>query len=322
MKGKHIVIAGGTGFMGTYMAARWAGNNKVTILTRNHPSTQNNSYALAGNTPGVELVEWDARTTGPWVQALEGCDLLINLVGRTVNCRYTAQNKVDIMNSRIDATKVLGEVISGMQTPPQLWINAASATIYRHAIDKPQDEYTGEIQDDFSVQVCKNWEAAFNDITLPHTRKAILRTAIVLGKGGALVPYSRLARFGLGGRQGSGRQMFSWVHIDDVCSIIEWLYEHGEQSGVYNVSAPQPVPNAVFMSSIRKALHMPFGLPAPAWLLKIAAAIIGTEPELLLKSRWVIPARLQREGYVFKYPKLYGALTNIVGKEGLYKSDQ
>lgn len=294
------------------LAEKWVKDNTVTILTRNVRSGANNTYGNTVQANGVNMVQWDGKTTGPWVSCLEGCDLLLNLAGRSVNCRYNERNKQEIMNSRIDATRVLGAAVRQLQQPPALWINGASTTIYRHAEDHPQDEFTGEIENDFSVQVCKAWEAAFNEIEVPATRKVALRMAIVLGKGGVLVPYSWLARLGVGGTQGSGRQMFSWVHIEDLERIIEWLVEHKEQSGTYNAAAPGPVANKEFMRLMRQVYNMPVGIPAPAWLLEIAAFIHGTETELLLKSRWVLPTRLLKEGFSFKYTAMEQALGNLL----------
>ena len=311
MNNKHIVIAGGSGFTGQAMAAHWAQHNKVTILTRNVSGGPDNTFGEKSMAAGVNMLHWDGKTTGDWVQQTDGCDLLINLAGRTVNCRYTEANKAEIMNSRRDATRVLGEAMAMMKHPPELFVSGASATIYRHAEDRAQDEYTGEIANDFSVQVCKAWEAAANKINVQGTRVAILRMAIVLGKGGVLVPYSRLARLGVGGSQGNGRQMFSWVHMQDLLGIVEWLYDHKDQRGTYNAAAPGPVPNSVLMKLLRARYHMP-GIPAPAWLLKIAALITGTETELLLKSRWVVPARLQQAGFVFRFPELPKALEDLL----------
>lgn len=308
-----IVIAGGSGFMGSAMAARWASENSVTILSRQQRKGSNNSYLRqATRVSGVQYLYWDGQTLGPWAAALDGADLLINLTGKSVNCRYHAANRAAILNSRVTATSVLGAAVQQCVMPPALWVNASSATIYRHAEDRPQDEATGEQHNDFSVQVCKAWESTFNAITLPHTRKAILRSAIVLGRGGVLVPYARLARLGLGGPQGSGRQMFSWIHIVDVCRILEWLWDHPEQDGVFNASAPGPVTNTVFMHDVRKALGIPFGLPAPEGLLRLGGRIIGTEPELLLKSRWVLPSRLLAAGFDFSYPDLPAALHHLL----------
>jgi uncharacterized protein (TIGR01777 family) len=263
----------------------------------------------------VTYLQWDGRTTGAWVQALEGADLLVNLAGKSVNCRYNEANKAAIFASREESTMVLGEALKSLQRPPSLWINAGSATIYRHAEDRPMDELTGEFHNDFSVQVCKRWEQAFNGITLPHTRKVFLRIAITLGKqGGVMAPYINLVKFGLGGHQGSGRQMFSWVHIDDVAGMMEWLMEHPECSGTYNCAAPNPVPNKEFMATLRQCAGQPFGLPAGNLMLRLGAALIGTETELLLKSRWVLPTRITQASFAFQYPQLKGAMEQIISK--------
>ena len=312
MKNKYILLAGGSGFLGQELTAQWGKDNRVAILTRNIKGAANNIYGEKKQADNAEMIHWDGKTQGGWVQKLEGCDILINLAGRSVNCRYNEANKAEIMNSRIDAVKVLGAAISTLGQPPGLLVQVASATIYRHAEDRPQDEYTGEIENDFSVQVCKAWEKAVKKLTLPHTRTAVLRMATVLGHGGVLVPYSWLARLGIGGRHGNGKQMFSWIHIDDVQGIIEWLAAHNERQGVYNASAPNPVSNAELMKQLRSIYKMPIGINAPRWLLKTGAFIQGTEPELLLKSRWVLPARLQKEGFSFKYEHINAALNNLL----------
>lgn len=311
---KKIVIAGGTGFMGQAMAKCWGKNNEVIILSRQKNNSVNNTYGEKSLCLNVQTVKWDAVHIGDWVRQLEDCDILINLVGRSVNCRYNEQNKKEIISSRVDATNVLGQAISMLENPPKLWINAASATIYRHAEDRPQDEYTGEIENDFSVQVCKIWEQTFYKQPTPVTRKIAIRTAITLGEGGVMIPYFNLVKFGLGGRQGSGRQKYSWIHIMDVCCAIEWMYDHQEMEGTYNLSAPGPVNNAVFMQTVRKVCGHLFGLPAYEWMLKAGAALIGTETELILKSRWVLPTRLLESGFIFRYPELEPALKSIVRK--------
>ena len=304
LENKRIVIAGGTGFIGKSLAAHFGEQNDIVVLTR-YPR------AAAGK---VSYVQWDGENTGAWTNALEHADLLINLTGKSVNCRYTPSNKQAIISSRVNATRVLGAAIRLLKNPPKLWINAGSATIYRYAEDRPQDEFNGEIANDFSVQVCKLWEQAFNDITLPHTRKIILRIGVTLGwhPGGVMQPYLHLVKFGLGGPQGSGRQMFTWIHITDVCRMIAWLYENETQQGIYNCTAPHPVTNKVSMHTLREATGHPFGLPAPAPLLKIGAALIGTETELLLKSRWVLPSRALHAGFTFAFPQLKAAFDDIL----------
>ncbi|MEO5562107.1 MAG: DUF1731 domain-containing protein [Chitinophagaceae bacterium] len=200
------------------------------------------------------------------------------------------------------------------KTLSKLWINASSATIYRHATDGPQDEYTGEFHDGFSVQVCQRWEKVLYDQTTPATRKVALRMAITLGPGGVLIPYFNLLKFGLGGKQGSGKQMFSWIHIEDTCRMIEWIAAHEDLEGTYNCSSPNPVSNIEFMQQLRKATGHVFGLPAYEWMLKIGAPIIGTETELIVKSRWVVPTRIKETGFEFKYPFIKEAFTAIISQ--------
>ncbi|HWB92452.1 MAG TPA: TIGR01777 family oxidoreductase, partial [Puia sp.] len=256
---------------------------------------------------------WDGRHVEThWAAELENCDLVVNLAGRSVNCRYTKRNKREIFGSRTDATEAIGEAIRDAIVPPKLWINITSATIYRHAEDHSQDEYTGEPGQGFSIEVCKRWEAAFFSQRTPFTRKIALRTAIALGHGGPITPYLRLLRFGLGGRQGHGRQMYSWVHVEDIGAAIEWLFDRPELEGVYNMAAPGPVSNAFFMSTLRRLTHTRFGLPAPAWLLRLGAWLIGTETELVLKSRWVMPTKLLETGFRFRYEKLEKAFEDIL----------
>ncbi len=311
LTGKKIVIAGGSGFIGQHMAARWAGVNEVFVLTRDNKE-HNNSYGKRGTRSAAIMIHWDGEHAGDWTKVLDGCDLLINMAGRSVNCRYTEANKAEIFSSRLNSTRILGEAVLKCKTPPVLWINAASATIYPHATTTARDERFTDFADDFSVQVCKAWERCFEEIRLPVTRKAILRTAITLGDGGVMVPFKRLVRLGLGGAQGSGEQMFSWIHIVDLCRIVEWVYNHPEQAGTFNAAAPGPVTNSAFMASLRKALSVRLRLPAPAWLLKLGALLIGTETELVLKSRWVLPRRLTEQGFVFMYPEIDAALKSLI----------
>jgi uncharacterized protein (TIGR01777 family) len=255
-------------------------------------------------------VAWDAQNLGNWVAHLEKSNILINLTGKSVNCRYTARNKKEIFSSRLQATRVLGQALQVLAHPPQVWINAASATIYRHAEDKPQDEYTGELGTGFSVDVCRQWEDTFFAQETPKTRKIGLRLAIVLDKNGGVIPYFRnLARLGLGGKQGNGQQYFSWVHGQDVTGIIDFLVSRPEMEGIFNVSAPNPIPNYAFMHAVRKAANVRFGMDTPPWLLQIGAVFIGTETELILKSRWVIPKRLTNAGYQFNIPTVHAALS-------------
>lgn len=288
-----IVIAGGSGAVGAACVRYFAPLATELVILSRQPARP------AGK---VHTVIWDGKTTGLWAKSLDGADLLINLTGKNVNCRYTAVNQAAILSSRLDSTRVLGEAIQHMAHPPKVWIQMSSATIYRHAEDRPMDEEQGEFGDTFSEQVCRAWEAACLAAHTPHTRKVLLRTGIVLDRqGGALPRLINLVYGGCGGQQGNGRQYVSWIHEEDVARAIHWLYQQPEASGVYNCTAPVPVNNRAFMRALRRACRVPLGLPTPAWLLQLGAWLIGTETELVLKSRWVLPARLEREGFIFRY---------------------
>lgn len=316
MKQKKIIIAGGSGFIGQALANYFGTENEIVILTRQLPHQKTNAFGAHQILPAAMLhtrfVKWDGINTGGWCKELDGADLVINLAGKTVNCRYNEKNKQEIFNSRTHATSVMGEAIRTCITPPKLWINAASATIYPHAIDTPRDESFTDFANDFSVQVCKLWEQTFYAQRTPFTRKVALRMAITLGAGGVITPYFNLLKFGLGGKQGSGKQMYSWVHITDTCRMIEWLFEHSDLEGTFNCVSPGAVTNAAFMATLRKLTGHRVGLPAYGWMLAIGAPLIGTEAELVLKSRWVVPAKMLQSGFRFHYAELEDALREIV----------
>jgi len=263
-----VVIAGGTGFIGDFLSQKYTGEGyDVLIVSRKKG-----------------MISWDDGDK--LTAALNGAELLINLAGKSVNCRYDRHNKEAIIYSRVHTTRLLGEAILNCAIPPKLWINSSTATIYRHAEDKPMTEAEDEIGTGFSVDVAKRWERAFFHFQLPKTRMIALRTAIVLGKnGGALKPYKNLVSIGLGGKQGNGKQMFSWIHEEDMFNIVRFLHTHQSAEGIYNCAAPHPINNQTFMSVLRKVMHIPFGLSSPVWLLKIGAGIIKPETELILKSR-------------------------------------
>jgi len=297
-----IILAGGNGFLGKVLCQHFAETNDIIILSR----------GTSGSRNGVRYEHWDAKTIGPWAKTLENADVVINLVGRSVDCRYNEKNKKEILESRIDSTTVLGNAIMACQNPPKLWLNSASATIYRHSLDRQMTEEDGEIGEGFSVGICKAWEKAFYDFKLPATRQVALRISIVLGRtGGAIKPLTNLAKLFLGGRQGSGEQFFSWVHEEDYARIVEFIIEHEELSGSINTVSPKPVRNKDLMKAIRKSVHRPFGLPMPKWMLEFGAIIIRTETELIIKSRNVIPKRLVDAGFEFKYGDLDSALKEI-----------
>ena len=296
MKYNKIVLAGGNGYIGGVLAGHYSTIAKeVIILARKFKPAQGN----------IKTLDWDGKQEGEWVNELEDTDLLVNLCGKNVNCRYTEKNKQEIISSRLGPTTLLNDVVLKLQHPPKLWINVTSATIYRHAEDRPQDELNGETGYGFSVEVCRAWENAFFKVNTAHTRKIALRMGIVFGKGDGVFPrLLNLVKFGLGGQQGNGQQYVSWIHEDDVAQITEWLLEHPEVNGIINATAPNAVKNVEQMRLIRNLYGRRYGLPAPKWLLAIGALLIGTETELILKSRWVVPARLLAAGYVFKVPDI------------------
>jgi uncharacterized protein (TIGR01777 family) len=308
--GKKIILAGGSGFTGKAVVDHFHGADAEFVVLGRSASTGLNSMSKR-----VRRLQWDGIHVGGWALEFEGADAVINLAGKSVDCRYTGKNRKEILRSRLDATTCIGKAIRQCKNPPKVWINAASATIYRHAEDRPMDETTGEIGKGFSVEVCKAWEKTFGEEETPGTRKALLRMAIVLGKnGGVMKPLSTLVRFGLGGKMGNGKQYFSWIHEKDLVKMIAWIMENERAEGVFNCSAPGPVPNATLMRLLRKHCGIPFGLAQPRWMLEFGAWLIGTETELILKSRYVLPQRATEMGFRFEFEELDKALEDLLKK--------
>lgn len=309
MKVRKIIIAGGTGFIGQLLIDYWQYDPiDLVILTRKPQISHEH----------IRYVVWDGETLGEWVSEFDGADILINLAGKSVDCRYTERNKRLIMGSRVNSTRILGEAIRQCPTPPRLWINSASATIYRHATDRQMDEYSGETDHDrweflFSEQVCKAWERAFWEAPTPTSvRKVALRMAIVLGRRGGVWPVlKRLAYLGLGGPMGRGDQFISWLHERDLIHIIDFIIDNQAIAGTYNGSSPNPVRNRDFMALLRQTLRIPIGLPAYEWMLKIGAILLRTEPELVLKSRNVVSLKLLEAGFQFEFPDLEMAIAQL-----------
>lgn len=304
MKYHKIVLAGGNGYLGTILAEYYQHlADEVVILSRKPAAAQGR----------IRTEVWDGKNEGPWCNVLEGADLLINLCGKNVNCRYTSANKREIIDSRILPTRLLAAVISRLEVPPDVWIQVTSATIYRHAEDRVQDEENGENGYGFSIDVCEQWEASFFDTKLIKTRKVALRMGIVLGRnGGAFPALLNLVKCGLGGRQGVGEQYISWIHEHDVARCTDWLAGEEMIDGVVNCVAPNAVKNKEAMQVIREAYGIPFGLPSPQWLLELGALLIGTETELILKSRWVAPKRLLDHGFHFQFASIDHAIRDIL----------
>ena len=259
------------------------------------------------------VAAWDANTPGPWTRELDGADVVVNLAGRSVNCRYTPANRRAIKESRVNSTRVVGEAIAGAARPPRVWLQMSTATIYAHRYDAPNDEATGILGGAepgapdtwrFSIDVATSWERALAAAATPRTRKVALRAAVVMSpdRGGVFDLLLRLVRFGLGGQAGHGRQYVSWIHDGDFVRAVYWLIEHDKVDGAVNLAAPHPLPNADFMRALREAWGMRLGLPASAWMLEVGTWLLRSETELVLKSRRVVPGRLVQQGFAFEFP--------------------
>ena len=306
MTQNKIILAGGTGFLGVALAKHFAELDwDVVVLTRNPSRTGE--------------VAWNGESVGEWSREIEGADAILNLCGRSVDCRYTPANRRIIMDSRIKPTRAIGEAIARCAKPPRVWLNCSSATIYRHTLGDPWDETcmdftpTPSVHDEFSLDVIHAWEGAFNAAPTPNTRKVALRTTMVLGhaRNSVFPVLCRLARLGLGGRMGSGKQFVSWLHQGDFCRAVEWLIAHEGVNGPVNLAAPNPLPNAEMMRLFRELVHAPIGLPATEWMLEIGAFFLRTETELILKSRRVVPGKLSAGGFEFRFPHMHEALRDL-----------
>jgi len=311
-EGLRIVMAGGSGHVGAVLRRHFASQgHQVTILSRQE-------------TAGVSgTVEWDGFSFGSWTKSLEGSDVLVNLCGRSVDCRSTESNRREIMDSRIKPTRILGEAIQKLEKPPRLWLNASTGAIYRHALDRAMDETDGELggheQDvprlwDFSVEVGKRWEEALFSASTPNTRRIALRSAVVMSpdRGSIFDVLLRLVRFGLGGTVGNGKQFVSWIHEKDFFRAIDHLIAREQLESTVNVTSPNPIPNREFMKALREAWGTRLGLSAPRPILEIGTFLMRTESELVLKSRRVVPRRLLEDGFRFQFANWSEAARDLV----------
>ena len=317
----RVVIPGGSGQLGQLLArGMLAAGHDVVILGRD----------TAGSCPAGRFVPWDAgaahrRGTAPgaWAHELDGADVVINLAGRSVDCRYTRRNRATILGSRVDSTRAISAAIAMAARPPRLWLQASTATIYAHSHEHANDEASGVIGGEepglpdtwrFSIDVAKAWEAAAKAQPLPHTRLVLLRTAMVMSpdRGSVFDVLSRLCRSGLGGTPGDGRQFVSWIHGQDFFRAIEFVIGRDDLAGAVNLAAPTPLPYAEFARALRLAWGIPIGLPAPRWLLEIGTFLLRTESELVLKSRRVVPGRLLAAGFRFLHPEWPAAASDLV----------
>ncbi len=314
----RIVIPGGTGQVGELLTVHWqrAGHD-VVVLTR-------------GGRSSGRAVTWDGKTLGPWCAELENADVVVNLAGRSVSCRYTPENLRQMMASRVDSTRVVGEAIAAATKPPKVWLQMSTATIYAHRFDAANDETSGIIGGDEpgvpaywkrSIDIATAWERTLNEAPTPQTRKVALRTAMVMAPKGDVATtdnifsvLSTLTRLGLGGAVAGGRQYVSWIHGDDLCAAADFIINHAEFEGPINVAAPNPLPQREFMAALREALGVRVGLPATSWMLSIGAAVMNSDPELLLKSRRVVPGRLLDAGFTFAHPSWRTAAADLAGR--------
>jgi uncharacterized protein (TIGR01777 family) len=300
---KKLIIAAGTGFLGQILINHFHTHfDQIVIFTRGKSKEEN----------GIKYVNWDARKLSGWETELEKATVLINLAGKSVDCRYTKANKKEILLSRIESTKILNKAVLQCKNPPKHWLNSSTSTIYRFSLDKQMSEENGEISNDFSMNVAQSWEKAFFKYDTPKTLKTAMRTSIVLGKkGGAFIPLKTLANTGLGGKQGKGNQYISWIHENDFAKSIEFIVQQ-KMTGVINIVSPTPITNADFMKKLQKAVGQFIGIPMPIFLLKIGSFIIRTETELVLKSRNVIPKKLIENGFKFEFSNIDNAFKNLL----------
>lgn len=307
-----IVIPGGTGQVGTVLARAFHADGHEVVVLGRHPKTEPWRTAL-----------WDGESLGEWAEEIDGADVIVNLAGRSVNCRYHEENRRQMMDSRVNSTRVVGEAIAKASSPPRVWLQASTATIYAHRFDAPNDDVTGIIGGrepdapdtwNFSIDVATSWERVTNEAVTPQTRKVLMRSAMIMSpdRGGIFDTLMQLVRIGLGGTAADGRQYISWIHDADFIRSVYWLIEHEELSGPVNLASPSPLPNREFMYELRRAARAPIGLSATRWMLEIGAFLMRSETELILKSRRVVPKLLTDSGFHFEFSEWKDASDDLV----------
>ena len=311
---KKIVLTGGSGYLGRHLTDYFSAKGwNVVILSRREEKLFDRQ----------RYVWWDGVNLDAWADEIDGAEVVINLAGRSINCRYTKKNRQQIYDSREHSTQVVGEAIAQADRPPSVWLNASAGTIYRHSLDRPMDEVTGEVQSvepdrprnkwEFSVDVVNRWEEALFNANTSSTRRIAMRLSMVFGtgRGGVYEAFRNITRLGLSGTQGAGDQFVSWLHLEDFLRMVDWCIEHKNIDGPINMCAPNPLPNREFLKAMRLACGVKLGLPAARWMLEIGAFFMRTETELLLKSRRVIPGKLLESGFKFNYPNWSEAVQAI-----------
>ena len=303
-KTDRIILAGGSGFIGTAVAREFIRRGREVVVLTRSPRTR---------TDAVREVAWDAKNPGEWVQLLERAEAVINLAGKNINCPHTPENLRAITASRVDSVNVIARAMAQIETPPRVWVQASAAGFYGDTRDRLCDE-TAPNGNDALARVCREWEAAFADAILPRTRKVALRIGFVLGReGGALPVLTRLTKAFLGGAAGNGRQFVSWIHLTDLVQMFVATVERGELSSTFNAVGPNPVTNAGFMRELRRALHRPWSPPVPGLAVKLGAWLMRSDPSLALCSQRCTPLRFSSAGFDFKFPELRPALADLCG---------
>lgn len=299
---KRVILAGGSGFVGHALAPVLVANGyQVVVLGR----------GAAHRKDHVEYLQWDGKTPGGWASSLDAAEAVVNLTGKNINCRHTPENRREIIRSRVDSVRVLGEAIGQSATPPKVFVQTSGVGFYGDTGHQVADE-DAPLGIDFPAEVCRQWEGAFNALDLPKTRKIILRLAVVLGReGGALPLLEKLTRWFLGGAVGDGRQFLSWVHIADAVRMFVSAIEQEDLTGVFNATAPVPVTNREFMSELRRALHRPWSPPVPPPMARAGAWLMGSDGDLALLSSRCVPRRLLEHGFQFQFPTLRDAFANL-----------
>ena len=314
LKNQKVVLPGGSGYIGRHLSRHFVAKGyDVVVLSRSEGELSD----------CLRYVWWDGANLDAWANEIDGADVVINLSGRSINCRYTKKNRQQIYDSRENSTQVVGEAITQAKEPPRVWLNASAATIYRHSLDRDMDEATGELQYvepgrpkdkwEFSVDVVNRWEEALFNADTSSTRRIAMRLSMVFGtgSGGVFEAFRKITRLGLSGTQGSGNQFVSWLHIEDFLRMVDWSIENENIKGPINMCAPNPLPNREFLTGLRNACGVKLGLPAASWMLEIGAFFMRTETELLLKSRRVVPGKLLESGFKFNHPKWPEAAQSI-----------